>query len=41
MVFVQGSIVKEASTSDELYGHFEFGSQNRHTASTSEPHSIM
>ena len=36
MVFVQGSIVKDASSADELYTHFEFGSQNRHTASTSK-----
>ena len=36
MVYVQGSVVKDASSADELYTHFEFGSQNRHTASTSK-----
>ena len=37
LVYVQGSVVKDASSADELYSHFEFGSQNRHTASTSKP----
>lgn len=34
LVYVQGSVVKDASSADELYSHFEFGSHNRHTAST-------
>ena len=36
LVYVQGSVVRNASSADELYSHFEFGSQNRHTASTSK-----
>ena len=36
LVYIQGSVVRDASSADELYSHFEFGSQNRHTASTSK-----
>ena len=41
LVYVQGSVVKDASSADELYSHFEFGSHNRHTASTSRLPYIM
>nr|XP_034326344.1 myosin-11 isoform X3 [Crassostrea gigas] len=34
LVYVQGSIIKEASNSKELFALFEEGSKNRHTAST-------
>lgn len=36
LVYVQGSIIKEASNSKELFALFEEGSKNRHTASTSK-----
>ncbi|KAK3604681.1 hypothetical protein CHS0354_009292 [Potamilus streckersoni] len=34
MVYVQGSVIKDASNSKELYALFDEGSKNRHTAST-------
>ena len=40
LVFVQGSVVKEAQNSKELFALFEEGSKNRHTASTSKTPSI-
>ena len=40
LVFVQGSVVKEAQNSKELFALFEEGSKNRHTASTSKTTSI-
>ena len=36
MVVVMGSEVKEARNSKELFALFDQGTQNRHTASTSE-----
>lgn len=35
-VFVQGSVMMEAATKDELWSIFERGSENRHVASTSK-----
>ena len=35
-VFVQGSVMMEAATKDELWEIFEKGSENRHVASTSK-----
>jgi len=35
-VFVQGSVMMEAATKDELWNIFEKGSENRHVASTSK-----
>ena len=35
-MFVQGSVMKEAATKDELWTIFESGSENRHVASTSK-----
>ena len=35
-MFVQGSVMMEAATKDELWTIFEKGSENRHVASTSE-----
>ncbi|KAK3096468.1 hypothetical protein FSP39_000498 [Pinctada imbricata] len=34
LVFIQGSVIKEASNAKELYALFDEGSKNRHTAST-------
>lgn len=34
LVFVQGSVMMEAATKDELWSIFESGSENRHVAST-------
>ncbi|KAL3866569.1 hypothetical protein ACJMK2_043857, partial [Sinanodonta woodiana] len=34
MVYVQGSVIKDASNAKELYALFDEGSKNRHTAST-------
>lgn len=36
LVFVQGSVMMEAATKDELWSIFEKGSENRHVASTSK-----
>ena len=38
MVFIQGSVVKKAKNSKELFALFEEGSTNRHVASTSKCH---
>lgn len=35
-MFVQGSVMMEAATKDELWSIFESGSENRHVASTSK-----
>ena len=35
-MFVQGSVMMEAATKDELWSIFERGSENRHVASTSK-----
>ena len=35
-MFVQGSVMIEAPTKDELWSIFEKGSENRHVSSTSE-----
>ena len=35
-MFVQGSVMTEAATKDELWSIFEKGSENRHVASTSK-----
>ena len=36
LVYVQGSIIKQASTAKELGSLFDEGSNNRHVASTSK-----
>ena len=35
-MFVQGSVMLEASSKDELWNIFEKGSENRHVSSTSK-----
>ena len=35
-MFVQGSVLMEAATKDELWAIFEKGSESRHVASTSK-----
>ena len=34
MVYIEGAIIKEAATADELYAHFEHGAANRKVATT-------
>ena len=40
MVYIQGSVIKQAINSKELFALFEEGSKNRHTASTSKLGSV-